>query len=87
MPLTYSTNCEEIAYSKDIGALHSAADKAIKTDGKHCEAFFQAGEEYAGHNVVWMNWRGDDYQTALLFVGTEAETLSRLRKLPDCSAE
>ncbi|KKM23992.1 hypothetical protein LCGC14_1609570 [marine sediment metagenome] len=87
MPLSYSTNCEEIAYSKDDGAVKSAADKAIKTDGKHCEAFFKAGEEYAGHNVVWINWKGDDYVTALLFVGTEAEVLSRLRQLPECSVD
>lgn len=85
MPLIYSTNCEELAYSLDVGALKKAADKAILTDGKHCEAFFKAGEEYAGHNVVWINWRGDDYRTALLFVGTEAEAMSRLRKLPDRS--
>lgn len=87
MPLTYSTNCEEIAYSKDDPAVKGAADEAIKTDGKHCEAFFKAGEKYAGHNVVWMNWRGDGYETALLFVGTEPEVLSRLRQLPECSAD
>ena len=87
MPLTYSTNCEEIAYSKRADAVKTAADKAILTDGRHCEAFFKAGGEYAGRDVIWMNWYGDDYKTALLFVGTEAEVVSRLYQLPERPAE
>ena len=107
MPLTYSTDCEELAYVKDAAALRKAADHAIGADAPGYEpsdelpelgcappnvelafsheVFFQAGERFAGHDVVWFTWHGDDYRTGLLFVGTEAEVLSRLRQLPERS--
>jgi hypothetical protein len=85
MPLKYSTDCEELAYVKDADALRKAADCAVERDGLESERFFGLGEKYAGHDAVWFNWHGDDYRTGLLFVGTEAEVLSRLRQLPERS--
>lgn len=81
MPLTYSTSCEELAYSKDRAALLAAADNALPLDDP--APFFEAGERNAGHQVTWFNWWGNNYRTALLYVGTEAEVLSRLRQLPE----
>lgn len=85
MPLRYSTNCEELAYSKDASALKAVADEAVEQSGLEFEHFFELGEKYAGHDVVWFKWYGDEHRTALLFVGTEPEALSRLRKLPERS--
>ena len=87
MPLKYSTACEEMAYSKNAEALKRAADCVV--GGPHGgwktnpESFFEAGEVYRGHDVTWFTWHGDDNETALLFVGTEAQVRARLRKLDE----
>jgi len=80
MPLKYSTDAEELAYVKDAAALRKAADLTVANDP---ETFFEAGEKFAGRVVTWFTWHGDDYKTGLLFVGTEAEVLSRLHQLPE----
>lgn len=89
MPLSYSTDCEEISYSKDSSALKAIADEALTTYDLEPNAYYQTiwefAEKYYGHDVTWINWHGDEYATALFYVGTEAEVMARLRKLDECS--
>jgi len=88
MSIQYSTDLEEIAYSKDADVLLAAANMVIHSSVTSDpiavrEQMFVAGQSLSG-DIVYFTWHRDD-ETLLLFKAESAEKL--IRSLKDRSEE
>lgn len=84
MALTYSTACEEMAYSKDSGALREAADASFDQGIPNAErrAVEYLRRWFGTDEGVWFSWWGN-HDVALVFKGSESDALARIRAVDD----
>ena len=77
--MTYSTECEEMAYSKDSAALRAEADMSFDQTTPGAQ---NAAERWTGDVAIWFSW-WTDTSIGLVFDCGEDQALERIRALPD----